>query len=104
MNPLPPPCRAAGESWSHPQSGLVLRVRSIGASAADVAVCRKSNTRGVENLASCRAGLDGDCNGLVGLKDPQCIRLLAKAASRSSPQPRQQHRRTPRKAPDCFPS
>ena len=66
-----------GGSWSAPAAGLVVRVKAASPTAATVTVCRKA---GAETLASCKAGLDNDCNGLVGAKDPACVPLLAKAA------------------------
>ncbi len=67
----------AGASWAHPTARLVVRLRSIAPGAATVSVCRKA---GAETLASCRAGLDNNCNGLVGERDPACARLLERAA------------------------
>jgi hypothetical protein len=67
----------AGQAWSDATTGLVVRVTSISTStsSAAVTVCRKG---GAETSASCQAGLDNDCNGLVGAKDPACAKLLLK--------------------------
>ncbi|PSC71116.1 hypothetical protein C2E20_5435 [Micractinium conductrix] len=64
---------AAGSAWTHPTAGLVVRLKSAGRTAARVTLCRKA---GKETLASCQAGMDNDCNGLVGVKDPRCSVLL----------------------------
>ena len=64
---------AAGSAWTHPTAGLVVRLKAAGRTAARVTLCRKA---GKETLASCQAGMDNDCNGLVGVKDPRCAVLL----------------------------
>ncbi|KAL4421234.1 hypothetical protein ABPG75_010525 [Micractinium tetrahymenae] len=61
-----------GSSWAHPTAGIVVRLKSINRTAAVVTLCRKA---GPETPASCRAGLDNDCNGLAGDKDPACLKL-----------------------------
>ncbi|PSC74160.1 hypothetical protein C2E20_2632 [Micractinium conductrix] len=63
----------AGTAWTHPTAGMVVRLKAAGGTAASVTLCRKA---GKETLASCLAGLDNDCNGLVGAKDPACAALV----------------------------
>ena len=73
---LPPPLLspAAGESWTHPTAGLVVRFRSVvNGTTAVVSVCRKG---GVETLQSCQANRDMDCNGLAGAL-PHCCTVVA---------------------------
>ena len=67
---------ARGDAWTHPTAGLVVRVTGMTATTATVTLCRKA---GAETLASCQAGRDHDCNGLVGAKDAACAKLLAAA-------------------------
>ena len=62
-----------GSAWEHPTAGLVVRLRNVSRSAAAVTLCRKA---GPETLASCRAGVDNDCNGLAGDKDSACLKLI----------------------------
>lgn len=66
----------AGQAWTHAESGVVVRVRSVGAAAAELTVCRKSAS-GKEDAASCKAGLDNDCNGKVGKDESACAAFLA---------------------------
>ena len=68
--------------WEHPASGLVVRLVGAGPSAAAITVCRKG---GAETVASCAAGRDNDCNGLVGAGDPACAALLRKRHPRHTP-------------------
>ena len=65
---------AAGQSWSQPASGVVVRHKGMAGSSALVSVCRSG---GAETAASCAAGVDWDCNGLAGAADPACASLLA---------------------------
>ncbi len=81
---------AAGAAWAQPAAGLVVRVKSVGATGATLTVCRKA---GAETAASCAAGLDNDCNGLVGTADPACPKPLAQSIR---PVPRRQVARPPR--------
>lgn len=67
---------AAGGAWAQPAASLVVRVKSFSAAGATVTVCRKA---GAETAASCAAGLDNDCNGLVGAADPACPKPLAQS-------------------------
>jgi hypothetical protein len=67
----------ASQAWSDATTGLVVRVTSISKGSAAITVCRKG---GAETLATCQAGLDNDCNGLVGAKDPACAKLLLQNA------------------------
>mmetsp|Transcript_25332 Transcript_25332/g.55031 ORF Transcript_25332/g.55031 Transcript_25332/m.55031 type:complete len:572 (+) Transcript_25332:136-1851(+) len=61
---------AAGNSWSEPATGLVVKLVSITTAAATVSVCRASEyTREV----SCFDGLDNDCDGLPDALDPDCM-------------------------------
>ena len=76
LHPSPP---AANQAWEQPESGLVVRVKSTGAKAAAVTVCRRA---GRETLASCAAQLDNDCNGLTGSNDPTCTALRRQRARR----------------------
>ncbi|KAL4421679.1 hypothetical protein ABPG77_001220 [Micractinium sp. CCAP 211/92] len=62
-----------GSAWEHPTAGLVVRLRSVSSTSAVVTLCRKA---GPETLASCRAGLDNDCNSLVADKDAACLKLI----------------------------
>jgi hypothetical protein len=69
----PPSCvAAAGQAWEYPEAGVVLRVTALRGDAAAVTVCRKA---GAETAASCAAGVDADCNGLAGARDPACAAL-----------------------------
>lgn len=61
-----------GSAWEHPTAGLVVRLTSVSRTSAVVTLCRKA---GPETLASCRAGLDNDCNSLVGDQDAACLKL-----------------------------
>lgn len=74
---------AAGEAWTHRAAGLVVRLKSTTRVAAVVTLCRKA---GRETAASCRQGLDNDCNGLTGGRDPACIQLTRRAAARAAAQ------------------
>lgn len=76
---------AAGDTWRHAASGLVVRLAGVGAGRATVTVCRKG---GAETAATCAAGVDFDCNGLAGAKDPACAKFATKAAVQVSPSPR----------------
>jgi len=67
----------AGQAWELPGTGLVVRLQSFTRVAAVVSVCRRGGT---ETAATCRAGIDNDCNGMAGPKDPACARLLRRAA------------------------
>ena len=72
----------AGQAWADSTTGLVVRVTSIVSGTANVTVCRRG---GAETAASCQAGLDNDCNGVVGARDPACSRLLKQLARRKKP-------------------
>ncbi len=68
------PLAAAGDSWSHAATGLVLRFLLLTPSKdATLQVCRKG---GPETLTTCLKGQDNDCNGLAGALDPACLPLL----------------------------
>ena len=69
---------AVGGAWTQATAGVVVRVKAVTSTAATVTICRKG---GAKTLASCQAGLDNDCNGLVGNKDTACVPLLKKAAA-----------------------
>lgn len=65
---------AAGDSWTHAATGLVLRFPRMAPNKdAVLQVCRKG---GAETLATCQRGVDNDCNGLAGPLDPACLLLL----------------------------
>ncbi|KAL4859446.1 Autolysin [Chlorella vulgaris] len=67
----------AGQSFSHAKApGLVFKCLTLSGGQATVTVCRKSAS-GVETLQTCAAGLDGDCDGLKGVADPDCASFLA---------------------------
>jgi hypothetical protein len=67
----------AGQAFSHAKApGLVLRASTLAAGAASLTVCRKSAS-GAETADTCLAGLDGDCDGMVGRADGDCARFLA---------------------------
>ncbi|KAL4423979.1 hypothetical protein ABPG75_001280 [Micractinium tetrahymenae] len=53
---------AAGQSWTHPATGLVVRLANAWRGAAKLSICCKA---GAETLASCQTGLDNDCNGVL---------------------------------------
>ena len=72
----------AGQAWTHPTAGLVVRLKAAFPGSATVTICRKA---GAETLASCRAGADNDCNGLAGTADPVCVRLMRRAALAAAP-------------------
>jgi hypothetical protein len=72
----------ATQTWSDATTGLVVRVTSISKGSAAITVCRKG---GAETLASCQAGLDYNCNGLVGANDPACAKLLQLQNARKKP-------------------
>ena len=72
----------ATQTWSDATTGLVVRVTSISKGSAAITVCRKG---GAETLASCKAGLDYNCNGLVGANDPACAKLLQLQNARKKP-------------------
>lgn len=58
----PPACRAVpGATWSHNTTGLVFRFVNITNGGANMQICRKA-VPAKETLASCKAGLDNDCN------------------------------------------
>lgn len=82
---------SAGQSWSSNATGLVVRLVAAYAGSATVTVCRPA---GAETAASCSAGLDNDCNGLVGTQDPACARFAQLAGRQQPPLP---IRRQPRK-------
>ncbi|PSC71071.1 hypothetical protein C2E20_5453 [Micractinium conductrix] len=67
----------AGQALAHRPAGVVVRVKTVGAAAATVSICRR---KGRETLFSCRNKLDYDCNGLVGAADPACALLFKRAA------------------------
>ena len=71
---------SAGQAWEHSAAGLVVRLKALTSSSATVTVCRKG---GAESVATCAAGVDNDCNGLAGARDPACARL-SKRVRRSS--------------------
>ena len=75
---------AAGQSWSQAATGLVVRVSSMGGGFARLTVCRKG---GAETAATCAAGTDNDCNGLVGAADPACAGLLTRSSPPPPPKP-----------------
>ncbi|KAL4427875.1 hypothetical protein ABPG75_001964 [Micractinium tetrahymenae] len=67
---------AVGEAYTFNEAGLVVRFVDSGAdTSAHVSVCRVA---GPETLASCRAGMDADCNGLAADQDPACRKLFRK--------------------------
>lgn len=78
---------AAGATWAHTRSRLVVRFVSATSGGANVAVCRKASPA-KETLASCKAGLDNDCNGKTGWADAVCKPLLTAAGLAPSPPPR----------------
>lgn len=89
----------AGQSYTSNSTGLVFRLVSAYAGSATVTVCRPA---GAETAASCNAGLDYDCNGLVGAQDPACANYTQQAGRKQPPQP---IRRQPRKvAPPAPPA
>lgn len=58
--------------------------RSLGGGgSAEVTICRKS-PNGLETKASCTAGLNYDCNGLIGTADTACRKLLGLRPRRRS--------------------
>lgn len=69
---------ARGASYTDPDTSLVVRVTGMTSATATITLCRRVGT---ETLASCKANLDGDCNGLVGTRDPACAKLLAADAA-----------------------
>ena len=73
---------AASQAWADATTGLVVRVTRTGKSSAAVTVCRRG---GAETAASCKAGLDNDCYGLAGAKDPACAKLLQLQNARKKP-------------------
>ncbi|PRW33287.1 hypothetical protein C2E21_7824 [Chlorella sorokiniana] len=77
----------AGAAWAHSATGLVVRFVSVSNGGANVAVCRKA-APAKETLASCKAGLDNDCNGKTGWADPVCKTLLTAAGLAPPPPPR----------------
>ncbi|EFN52722.1 hypothetical protein CHLNCDRAFT_54132 [Chlorella variabilis] len=64
------------ELWEQPAAGVVIRHKRTATGALVASVCRRTPA-GRETRTSCRAGKDNDCNGLVGVADPACARLLA---------------------------
>ena len=68
----------AGQAYTHDATGLVFRAVTLQVGLAKVTVCRKTAS-GHETAATCTAGLDGDCDGLVGAADPACLPWLAPA-------------------------
>ena len=66
-----------GKAWALRPPGLVVRLVRATNAAAAVTLCRMA---GPETLASCRAGLDNDCNGKVGSQDAACQQLLRRQA------------------------
>ncbi|PSC77062.1 hypothetical protein C2E20_0521 [Micractinium conductrix] len=76
---------AAGESWTHPTAGLVVRFRSVvNGTTAVVSVCRKG---GVETLQSCQANRDMDCNGLAGVNDRACAAIFKRRRKKKKAAP-----------------
>lgn len=49
----------------------MVRTQALAAGYADVVICRLGPAAR-EDAASCAAGLDNNCDGLVGSDDPQC--------------------------------
>ncbi|KAL4857219.1 hypothetical protein ACK3TF_002516 [Chlorella vulgaris] len=76
---------AAGQSWQLPAAGLVVRLHGLTSTAATVSVCRKG---GAETADSCAAGVDKDCNGLAGDKDPACFKFASLLDKPSPPKPK----------------
>lgn len=54
---------------------MVLRLKALKAGRAAVSICRKG-PGGKETLETCSKGIDNDCNGKAGPKDPACWPLL----------------------------
>ncbi|PSC69234.1 hypothetical protein C2E20_7279 [Micractinium conductrix] len=59
---------AVGDAWEYAPAQLVVRLTGFSNGGADVTICRKIGT--AETQSSCLAGLDADCNGLVGAAEP----------------------------------
>ena len=73
---------ASGQSWSQAATGLVVRLSSVSGGFAHLTVCRKG---GAETAATCAAGTDNDCNGLVGAADPACAAFQPRTTPSSPP-------------------
>eukprot|EP00887_Chlorella_sp_A99_P000100 scaffold16.g100.t1 len=74
---------ADGQAWSGP-GGLVVRQLSSSDAGAVVSVCLPA---GPETAASCAAGQDNDCNGLMDKADPACAAFGYVSPTPSSPPP-----------------
>lgn len=70
-----PASPAVGQSWTHPQLNLTVRVVSSNDRAAVVQLCRYYRE---ETKLSCEWSLDYDCDGLAGPWDPDCDRWLSR--------------------------
>ena len=72
---------ATGQSYYEPQSGLVTRQLSISpdGGSSTITVCRNTSTS--ETPATCKNGLDDDCDGLIDAADPDCGQTRPVAAS-----------------------
>lgn len=77
-----------GETLAEGTSGLAIRVTAISpqAGAATVSVCRKA-AGAKETQQTCRAGKDGDCDGLVGGADTDCWAYVPRPPSKHPPPP-----------------
>jgi len=83
LTPLPFLLRAAGQSWEYEAASLMVRFVSAADKTAQVSVCRKGGH--AETGASCAAGLDWDCNGLMGTDDPACRQARRQQATKLPP-------------------
>ncbi|KAL4439956.1 hypothetical protein ABPG75_002957 [Micractinium tetrahymenae] len=73
----------AGGAWAQAAAGITVRVASLGSSGAAVSICRQGGA--AETAASCQAGVDWDCDGLVGAASPSCSAFLGSSAAVQPP-------------------